>query len=693
MDGTTVRADFVAGITVALVLVPQSLAYAQLAGLPAYHGLYAAFVPVVVAALWGSSSQLATGPVAMLSLLTGSVLAPLAAVGSAQFAGLAILLALLVGVLELILGVCRLGAVVNFLSHPVIVGFTNAAAVIIVLSQASKLLGVSMGRSERFFLDVWGVAQQIGDTHVPTLIMGGSAIALMWLLRRYAPKAPGVLIVVALATSASWYVGFGHNRSEPIDRLVDADVRGIALEFDREEARVSELRKRIADRAAQLRQLESARAGDGQHVIALRYQLELLRLEVKDAEKENRIRQRALRKFVLARVPGDAAGGDTYHAWGRGPKGAEADGRRWRISGISDGRVKLVGGGEIVGDIPRGLPSAVLPRLDWEAVQLLWSSTLVITMVGFMEAVSIGKAMAIKTGERVEPNRELVGQGLANILGSFTQSYPVSGSFSRSAVNLGAGARTGMSSVFAALVVLLTLLFLTPLLYHLPQAVLSAVIVMAVVGLVNIQGMTHAWRAHAHDGIAAWVTLLATLALAPHLDSGILVGAGLGLVLYLYRRMKPRVAVLGRHPDGTLRDATLHHLPTGEHVAAVRFDGSLYFANVSYFEDAILEAAAHAPKAKHILVVGDGINELDASGDEVIRHLVRRLAEKGVTMVFSGLKAQVLTVMERTGLAEDIGARNLFRTEAAALEAIYGEIPDQSVDAPFRPKPRQGLQP
>ncbi|OGK88195.1 MAG: DNA repair protein [Candidatus Rokubacteria bacterium GWC2_70_16] len=685
MGGATVRADLVAGITVALVLVPQSLAYAQLAGLPPYYGLYAAFVPVMVAALWGSSSQLATGPVAMVSLLTGSVLAPLAAVGSAQLAGLAILLALLVGLVEMILGVCRLGAIVNFLSHPVIVGFTNAAAIIIVLSQASKLLGVSMGRSERFFLDVWGVAQQIGDTHVPTLVMGVSALALMWLLRRYLPNAPGVLIVVALATAASWYGGFGQTRSEPIDRLVAPDVRTIALEFDREEARVSGLRKQIDGRLAELKALERARADGGQHGIALRYQVELLRLEVKDAERENRIRQRALRNFVLARAPGAGPAGDRYDVWREGAKDADPDSRRWRVSGISNGRVKLVGGGEVVGEIPRGLPRVALPKIDWETVQLLWASTLVITMVGFMEAVSIGKAMAVRTGERIDPNRELIGQGLANILGSFTQSYPVSGSFSRSAVNLSAGARTGMASVFTGMIVLLTLLFLTPLLYHMPQAVLSAVIVMAVGGLVNAAAMKHAWQAQKHDGIAAWVTFLATLGFAPHLDTGVLVGAGVAIVLYLYRRMKPRVAILGRHPDGTLRDARLHGLPTGEHATAVRFDGSLYFANVSYFEDAILEAVAQAPRAKHLLVVGDGINEVDASGAEAIRHLSRRLRETGVTLVFSGLKHQVVAVVERTGLSAEIGAENFFRTEDAALSAIYGAVADQSVDAQFRP--------
>src|SRR5512141_206898 len=218
--GATVRADLIAGITVALVLIPQSMAYAQLAGLPAYFGLYAAFLPGMVAAMWGSSAQLATGPVAVASLLTASALAPLAATGSEQFVALAILLALLVGLIQLALGVFKLGIVVNFLSHPVIVGFTNAAAIIIGLSQLNKLFGVSMGRSEHFISDIWGVLLQIGETHWPTLIMGVSAFAILWVLKKFAPKLPGVLIAVAVTTFASYMIGFEHNSKGKIDEIM-----------------------------------------------------------------------------------------------------------------------------------------------------------------------------------------------------------------------------------------------------------------------------------------------------------------------------------------------------------------------------------------------------------------------------------------------------------------------------------------
>ena len=542
-SGTTARADFIAGLTVALVIVPQSMAYAQLAGLPPYYGLYAAFLPVMVASLWGSSNQLGTGPVAVASLLTASALTPLAAPGSEQFVALAILLALLVGVVQLVLGVFKLGVIVNFLSHPVIVGFTNAAAMIIALSQVNKLIGVSMPRSEHFIQDIWGVARQIGDTHWPTLIMGTIAIAIMWAVRKYKPKWPGVLIAVGLTTVAAWALGF----------------------------------------EAQM-------------------------------------------------------------------------------------------GGKVVGKVPEGLPSVQMPALSAGDIRSLLQAAVVISLVGFMEAISIAKAMAAKTKQRIDPNQELIGQGLANVVGSLTQAFPVSGSFSRSAVNLNAGAQTGMSAVFTGLFVLLTLLFLTPLLYHLPQAVLAAVIIMAVIGLINFGAVRHAWQASRHDGIASIVTFVATLAAAPHLDQGILVGAGLALVLYLYRTMKPRVAILSRHPDGSLRDVAVHNLPTSDIVTAIRYDGELYFANVSYFEDAILEAVANNPKARALLIVGNGINAMDASGEEVMHHVVHRLRDNGVNVYFSGIKKQVVDVMRATGLLTLVGEENLYPTADLALAAIYAKV-------------------
>ena len=665
------RADFIAGLTVALVLVPQSMAYAQLAGLPPYYGLYAAFLPVVVAALWGSSNQLGTGPVAVVSLLTASSLTPLAAPGSEQFVVLAVMLALLVGLVQLALGAFKLGVVVNFLSHPVIVGFTNAAALIIGLSQINKLIGVPMGRSEHFINDIWGVVKQIGDTHLPTLAMGAVAIVIMLVIRKKAPKLPGVLIAVVLTTVVSWAIGFERNSKASVEAIMDPEARALLAEFARTEGRIDELNAQIAAKAGTLKQVLKESGELSHEIVTTNYELELLRLQLRDRESENRKRNRTIRSFVFERVAGAAGQPDAFFPQGKLTAGAQSDGRLWRIARAGKGDLKMVGGGEVVGGIPKGLPSFSLPKMSWDMLGTLFSTAIVISLVGFMEAISIAKAMAAKTRQKIDPNQELLGQGLANLVGALSQSFPVSGSFSRSAVNLNAGAMTGMSSVFTGVFVLLTLLFLTPLLYHLPQAVLAAVIIMAVIGLVNFEAIKHAWQASRHDGIAAIATFVATLAFAPHLDNGILVGAGLAILLYLVRTMKPRVAILGRHADGTLRDAAVHDLPASDVVTAVRFDGRLYFANVSYFEDAILEAVANNPKAGNLLVVGDGINELDASGEEVIHHLVDRLRSNGVNVFFAGLKKQVIDVMRATGLLQHLGEQNLFATPDAALEEIY----------------------
>lgn len=682
--GETLRADFVAGLTVALVLVPQSMAYAQLAGLPAYYGLYAGFLPVIVASLWGSSNQLGTGPVAVVSLLTASTLATLAPTGSEQFIALAIMLALMVGLVQLALGVFKLGVVVNFLSHPVIVGFTNAAAMIIALSQVNKIIGVPMGRSEHFIQDIWGVVKQVGDTHLPSLAMGVVAIAIMWAVKKKAPKLPGVLIAVALTTVVSWQIGFERNATLPIDSVADPEALAVFNEFVRTEGRIAEIEAAITARLAQRKKIHDEKGALSHEIVTLDYAVELLKLQVQDRKNENRGRNRAIRSYVFERVAADGQPPRLYTA-GTLPAGATSDGQHWRVTRVAGNELRLASGGDVVGKIPEGLPVVSVPKFSWEMFGSLLSAAIVISLVGFMEAISIAKAMAAKTRDRIDPNQELIGQGLANVVGAFTQAFPVSGSFSRSAVNLNAGARTGMSAVFTGLIVLLTLLFLTPLLYHLPQAVLAAVIIMAVIGLINFGAIKHAWLANRHDGIAAVATFVATLAFAPHLDKGIMIGAGLAIMLYLLRTMTPRVAILGRHPDGSLRDVKVHNLPTSDLVTAVRFDGRLYFANVAFFEDAILEAVASNPKARFLLVVGNGINELDASGEEVMHHVVENLRSNGVTVMFSGLKQQVVDVMRATGLLDLITADNMFGTADLALAKIYATT--DAGDDPLRPRP------
>lgn len=538
-DASLFKFDLLAGITVSLVAIPQSLAYAQLAGVPAYYGLYAALIPTIVGAVFGSSRQLSTGPVAMTSLLTAASIAPLASHGTEWFYSCVILLALLSGLFQILFGVLRVGVLLNFLSHPVLMGFINAAALIIGLSQLPTLLGIPAPQSSHFLLDIWQVATHIDALHELSLGFGAAAIVLLLAFKRFAPKLPGVLITVSLLTWASYAVGF-------------ADM-----------------------------------------------------------------------------------------------------------------------GGRVVGAIPQGLPSISFPPLDWNASISLLPAAFVIALISFMEAMSSAKVIAIKTRQPWDENKELIGQGLAKVAAAFCHSMPVSGSFSRSALNLASNAQTGMSSVISAAFVLLTLLFLTPLLFHLPKPVLAAIIMMAVINLVNFPIILSAWRASRDDGIASATTFVATLAFAPNIQNGILVGIMLSLSLLLRRMMRPRIALLGMHQDGTLRDAVRHNLPRlHSRLAAMRFDGALRFVNVSCFENAILELERDYPDVDHILIKGSGINEIDASGVDMVSNLITRFRSNGITLCFSGFKRQTLDVIERTGLVDKIGRENLFPTDHAALAAL-----------------------
>jgi SulP family sulfate permease len=671
------RADLIAGITGALVLVPKAMAYAQLSGLPVYFGLYAAFIPAIVGALWGSSRQLLTGPVAVISLMTASALAPLAVAGSDQYVGIALLLALMVGVIQISMGFFKLGVIVNFISHPVIIGFINAAAIIIGLSQLNKLLGIPLGRSDSFLYDIWEMLSQIGQTHLPTLAMGLLALAVMLAMKKFLPEGiarTSVLVAVVVTTLASWAVGFEHNAAARIDQIADKNTRELIDNFSRLEQRIVNLSTRITEKSAQLRELQKSHDEPTRSMLALEYDISLLRLEVSSTEQEQLKRLRDIRGFSFEHVP-DAGGkpGRLYLA-GQAPAGAATDGYRYHIKKVGGGEMKLVGGGEVVGVIPSGLPSLSLPRLNWDMTMQLLSAAFVIALVAFMESISMAKAIATQTKQRINANQELIGQGLANVSGSFFQSYPVTGSFSGSAINLQAGAKTGFASVFNGLFVGMTLLFLTPFLYHLPQAVLSVIIIMAVAGLIHFSSIVRAWEANRNDGIVAVTSFALTLVFAPHLDKGVLAGAGLALGLYLYRSMQPRVAVLARHTDGTLRDAEVFGLKTCENISMIRFDGSLYFANTSYFEDKIQERVATMPDLRFVIVVGDGINQVDATGEEMLAHLTERLHAAGIEMLFTGLKKQVMDMLVRTGLYERLGAGAFFRTEDQALDYAWKKL-------------------
>lgn len=664
------RGDLIAGLTGALVLAPKAMAYAQLSGLPLQFGLYTAFIPAILGALWGSSRQLATGPVAIVSLMTAAAVMPLAMPQTEEYIGLALLLTLLVGIIQFLLGVVKLGSIVNFVSHPVILGFMNAAAIIIGLSQLDMLLGLPKGRSDFFLKDIWEMLKFLPQTHLPTLAMSLFSLVLMLAIKKVSILAkPGVLIVMAVTTLLSAVIGYEHNETSKISEIATPETRDLVTTYIGITQRIADLSANKTGLSGQLRQAEKAH--DARSVADLHYQRDLLDLDIKTLEGENDKRLRDIRLLSFIRVTGGKDQPLLLHQEGKAPPGAKADNRRWHVKKIEKGEVKLVGGGDVVGVIPLGLPSFRLPTFSLDGVLQLLSSALVIALVAFMESISMAKALAGKAKQRIDPNQELIGQGLANIGGSFFQSYPACGSFTASAVNLQAGAKTGLAMVFNGTFIAITLLFLTSLIYHLPQSVLAANNLMAVAGLVTIQSLKHTWKANRADGIVALVTFAITLLAAPHLDKGIMVGTALSVGLYLYRTMAPRVAILGRYEDGTLRDVKVNpHLTTSPHVTAIRFDGSLFFANVAHFEDAVLASVANKPEARYLLVVGDGINYLDSSGEEMLHTLVSRLHESGVEAVFSGLKKQILDVMRATGLFQLIGDDNIFATEEQALAAI-----------------------
>ncbi len=543
---SVLKADLIAGITVALVLVPQSMAYAQLAGLPPYFGLYASFLPPMVAAVFGSSRQLATGPVAVVSLLTAASLEPLAAAGSEGFLAYAVLLAIMVGIFQLFLGLFRLGVLVDFLSHPVVVGFTNAGAIIIGTSQLSKLFGVTVEKAPRHYETVYNIILEATEsTHLITFAFSVLSIGIIWGTKKYQPRLPGVLIAVVACTLLSWVIGF-----------------------------------------------------------------------------EER-------------------------------------------------------GGSIVGAIPAGLPGMTIPVFDWEVVKQLIASAIVISLIGFMEAISIAKAMAARTRQRIDANQELVGQGLSNMVSGLFGGYAVSGSFSRSAVNIESGAVTGFSSIVTGAVVGITLLFLTPLLYHLPQATLASVIIMAVINLIKIEPVKHAWKAEKHDGIVAVVTFILTLAMAPHLQNGIIIGVVLAMVLFIYRTMRPRIAIVSRYHDGTFRDVSVHpELDRCKKILMFRFDMSLYYANAGYFETKVLEMVADNPDIEYLILDAEGINTLDATGEEVLLHLSERLQKIGITIIIARMKKQFMDTVRKTGTLEKMGGdnRRFFSRITFALAQAWANV-------------------
>ncbi len=534
--------DFIAGLTVAVVLVPQSMAYAMLAGLPPVIGLYASALAPAIAALWGSSPQLQTGPVAIVSLLVFTSLLPLAEPESEEFIALAGLLALLVGIFQLMLGVFRLGFIMNFVSHAVVVGFSNAAAIIIASTQVPHLLGVTIEKHEFVFKNFMEIAKALPETHIPTLIIGVFSIAFILISRKIHPLFPGALIVVVVSTLAVYYLNL--------------------------------------------------------------------------AEK----------------------------------------------------------GVKIVGHIPSGLPSPSLPKIDLDLVDILMGKAIVIAIIGFMEAYAIAKTMAAQTKHKLDVDQELIGQGLANITNAFFKGYPVSGSFSRSAVNFLAGAKTGMSSVFTSLFVILTLFFFAPLLYNLPRATLAAVVIVAVLGIVKPKAFIELYKTNPQDGIVAGVTFISAFIMKP--DYAIFIGIVLSLILFLWRSMHPRVVILSRDPKTkTFVNAEMFNLPSCPQILYVRPDASLYFANIeNIIEEIDNYVNRYKDSLKFIVIDAESINYIDATATEVLKEYIDELENKNIKLYFVNLKTPVKSALVRAGIFEKIGEDRIFPSKGVSVSKLFSLI-------------------
>jgi len=565
--------------------------------------------------------------------------------------------------------------VVNFLSHPVVNGFTNAAAIIIATSQLSKLFGVEVDSAEHHYKTVYLVIREaLHNTHWQTFVLGALAFAIMIVLKRVNRKLPNVLLAVLVTTLISWATGYEHNVVTRIERIHSREVDALLEEYNFNLAEVDRTIEERFTTGTERRQAEHEYGSHSNEAIELHAQWAKLSARVdklKDRGEELKSKLRRLRFLTVEASDKHLE----FYSHEELPAGVKPEKRKWSLKvrnrPMDKTAIMMIGGGAVVGTIPAGIPKISAPKLNFPIMLDLLSMAVIISLLGFMEAISIAKAMATRTGQRLDPNQELIGQGLANIIGALSRSYPVSGSFSRSAVNFQAGGRTGFSSAFTSIMVMISLLFFTPLLYHLPQSVLAAIIMMAVIGLINVGGFIHAWKAQRYDGVISVVSFLFTLGFAPHLDKGIIIGVLLSIGLYLFRTMKPPIAILSKTPQGFYRDAKRWNLEICKHVAVIRFNYSLYFANVNYLEDQIIEEISNLPYLKHIVIVGNGINELDASGEVMLSLIVSRLREMGLDVSFTGLNDHVLEVLHRTHLYEKIGGDHFYFSVAEAVEKIH----------------------
>lgn len=546
--------DLMAGIIVAIVLVPQGMAYAMLANLPPEIGLYASLVPPVLYGIFGSSRALAVGPVAIMSLMTASATAAYA--GTAGRLEVALVLALISGLLLLAMGVLRLGLLVNFLSHPVISGFTSAAALVIAFSQLRHLLGLEMAGGLPFFETVRQSALHLASANPATAALGVGSVVLLLAWRG------------------------------PVGRLLRS--------FGLPEALAGPI----------------AKGGP------------------------------------LVVVAGGTALAALFH-------------------------LDVSAGVATVGAIPEGLPGLALPSFDPDLWRELAPAAALIAIVGFLESVSVARALASKRRQKIDANQELIALGSANIGAAFTGAYPVAGGFGRSVVNFSSGAATPLASIITAVLIGVTLLFLTPLFHALPRAVLAAIIVVAVAALIDLASFRRAWRYDRTDAAAQAVTFVAVLAIGVEL--GIVAGIVLSLLLHLWRTSRPHIAVVGRvGATEHFRNVKRHTVTTLPQVLAVRVDESLYFANASYLEGFLLAAVADDPKVRHVVLICSAVNVIDASALETLETMTSELREAGVTLHLAEVKGPVSDRLAQTGFLEHLAPGRVFLSTHEAMVALAG---------------------
>ncbi|MFW5972619.1 MAG: SulP family inorganic anion transporter [Bacteroidota bacterium] len=535
-DRETLQGDLSAGLTVGVMLIPQGMAYALIAGLPPIYGLYASLVPLALYAFFGTSRQLSVAPVAMVSLLVAAGVAPLAGGNMELYIGLALLLSLMVGVLQFGLGLARFGFLANFLSHPVLAGFTSAAALIIGFSQLKHLLGIDIGRSHHVHEILWQAMQQIGSINPVTFIIGLGSIAVLMILRSRAPRLPGALVVVAVSTVGVW--------------LLDLTAYGVS----------------------------------------------------------------------------------------------------------------------IVGNVPKGLPAPTLPAFGMENISALVPAALTIGLVGFMESIAVAKVYASKHGYEVDANRELTGLGLANIAGAFFQAYPTTGGFSRTAVNDQAGARTTVASLISAGIIAVTLLFLTGLFYYLPQAVLAAIVMVAVFKLIDWKEARYLWSVDRKDFGLMMVTFIATLGLG--IEQGILVGVVASLVVVIYQTSRPHTAVMGRLPGtDTFRNLKRHPKAlTTSGIVVFRMDAALFFANAMHFKDRLREIEQQDAALRALVLDFYPVNRIDSTGVHTLKEIVEGAVERGIAVYMAGVKGPVMDVFQRAGIDRLITSDRFFMEVRDAVE-------------------------